>query len=269
MRLAGKIAVILVGAGQSPGEGIGNGRATVLRFAQEGARILAVDRDLAAAEETAALAGKEGGEMRPFRRRRDAKEASLAAAMEEAQCGAGAASTCCTTMSGSALRAATPPDRDITAEAFDRVSAMNLEAWSWPASTRCRSWASSAPARSSTSARWRRRATHPLVAYKVSKAGVIASPHSSRSRTPSYGIRANAILPGLMDTPMAVDTRARAWATGGRARRRARRQGAAAPASMGTAWDVANAALFLASDEANFITGVALPVDGGSSLRRE
>ena len=52
MRLEGKVAVI-VGAGQSPGEGIGNGRATTLRFAQEGARILAVDRLIASAEETA------------------------------------------------------------------------------------------------------------------------------------------------------------------------------------------------------------------------
>ena len=65
MRLAGKIAVI-VGAGQSPGEGIGNGRATVLRFAQEGAKILAVDRDLASAEETAALAAKSGDECIAF-----------------------------------------------------------------------------------------------------------------------------------------------------------------------------------------------------------
>src|SRR6478672_2434124 len=82
MRLAGKIAVI-VGAGQSPGQGIGNGRATVLRFIQEGSKILAVDRDLAAAEETAALAAKEGGECVPFAA--DVKrEASLAAAMAEA-----------------------------------------------------------------------------------------------------------------------------------------------------------------------------------------
>src|SRR6266571_9225711 len=65
MRLQGKIAIV-VGAGQSPGEGIGNGRATVLRFAQEGAKILAVDRDLASAEETAALAVKEGGECVAF-----------------------------------------------------------------------------------------------------------------------------------------------------------------------------------------------------------
>lgn len=65
MRLAGKIAVV-VGAGQSPGEGIGNGRATVLRFAQEGAKILAVDRDLVSVEETAVLAAKSGGECVSF-----------------------------------------------------------------------------------------------------------------------------------------------------------------------------------------------------------
>ena len=65
MRLEGKVAVI-VGAGQSPGEGIGNGRATTLRFAQEGARILAADRLIDSAEETAAMAAKEGGECVPF-----------------------------------------------------------------------------------------------------------------------------------------------------------------------------------------------------------
>ena len=54
MRLAEKIAVV-IGAGQSPGEGLGNGRATVLRFCQEGAKVLAVDRSLASAEETAGL----------------------------------------------------------------------------------------------------------------------------------------------------------------------------------------------------------------------
>jgi NAD(P)-dependent dehydrogenase (short-subunit alcohol dehydrogenase family) len=82
MRLAGKIAV-LVGAGQSPGEGTGNGRATVLRFAQEGAKILAVDRDLVSAEETAALAAKEGGECVAFQAD-VTREATLAAAMAAA-----------------------------------------------------------------------------------------------------------------------------------------------------------------------------------------
>ena len=83
----------------------------------------------------------------------------------------------------------------------------------------------------------------------------------------AYGIRANAILPGLMDTPMAVDTRAR---VSGRSRAEvAAERDARVPlrGKMGTAWDVANAALFLASDEAAFITGVALPVDGGAQAK--
>jgi NAD(P)-dependent dehydrogenase (short-subunit alcohol dehydrogenase family) len=80
-------------------------------------------------------------------------------------------------------------------------------------------------------------------------------------------VRANVILPGLMDTPMAVDTRARASGKS-RADIVAMRD-AQVPLrnKMGTAWDVANAALFLASDEANFITGVALPVDGGALVK--
>ena len=81
-----------------------------------------------------------------------------------------------------------------------------------------------------------------------------------------YGVRANVILPGLMDTPMAVDTRARA--TGKSRAEVAAMRDARVPLrhKMGTAWDVANAALFLASDEAAFITGVSLLVDGGGAL---
>jgi NAD(P)-dependent dehydrogenase (short-subunit alcohol dehydrogenase family) len=77
-----------------------------------------------------------------------------------------------------------------------------------------------------------------------------------------YGIRCNTILPGLIDTPMAVDTRVR---VSGRTRAEvmAERDRVVPMGRQGAAWDVANAALFLASDEAGFITGVALPVDGG------
>jgi len=74
---------VIVGAGQSPGEGIGNGRATTLRFAQEGARILAVDRLIASAEETAVMA-TQGGECVPFAAD-VTKEETLAAAMEVAR----------------------------------------------------------------------------------------------------------------------------------------------------------------------------------------
>jgi NAD(P)-dependent dehydrogenase (short-subunit alcohol dehydrogenase family) len=105
------------------------------------------------------------------------------------------------------------------------------------------------------------------VAYKATKAGMIAYTQQIAIQNASFGIRANVILPGLMDTPMAVDTRAR---VSGRPRAQvAAERDAKVPlrGRMGTAWDVANAALFLASDEASFITGVALPVDGGALVR--
>jgi NAD(P)-dependent dehydrogenase (short-subunit alcohol dehydrogenase family) len=106
-----------------------------------------------------------------------------------------------------------------------------------------------------------------LVTYKATKAAMIAFTEQLALQNAPYGIRANCILPGLMDTPMAVDTRARA---SNRSRVEvAVERDAKVPlrGRMGTAWDVANAALFLASDEANFIAGVALPVDGGALVR--
>ena len=107
---------------------------------------------------------------------------------------------------------------------------------------------------------------YPLVAYKTTKAAVIALTEQLAILNARYGVRANVILPGLMDTPMAVDTRVAALGKS-RAEIVAGRD-AQVPlgGKMGTAWDVANAALFLASDEAGFITGAALPVDGGSSV---
>jgi len=105
---------------------------------------------------------------------------------------------------------------------------------------------------------------YPYVAYKASKAAMVTFCQQVAIQNAQYGVRCNVILPGLMDTPMAVDTRAR---HSGKSRDEvAAMRDARVPLrkKMGTAWDVANAALFLASDEANFITGVQLPVDGGS-----
>jgi NAD(P)-dependent dehydrogenase (short-subunit alcohol dehydrogenase family) len=107
---------------------------------------------------------------------------------------------------------------------------------------------------------------YPNVAYKATKAAMIAFTQQVAIQNAQYGIRANCILPGLMDTPMAVDTRARS--TGKPRAEVAAARDAKVPlrGKMGTAWDVANAALFLASDEAGFITGVSLLVDGGGAL---
>ena len=105
-----------------------------------------------------------------------------------------------------------------------------------------------------------------LTAYKLSKAGVNALTQNLAITNAKYGVRANAILPGFIDTPMVVDAAARATNTD-------RASYAQARASMvplgrqGTGWDVANAALFLASDEAAFITGILLLVDGGQGAR--
>jgi NAD(P)-dependent dehydrogenase (short-subunit alcohol dehydrogenase family) len=106
---------------------------------------------------------------------------------------------------------------------------------------------------------------YPYVAYKTSKAGVVTLTQHLAIRNAEYGIRANTILPGLMETPMAIEYRVRNGAS--REQVLAERQ-ARTPlrGRAGTAWDVAHAALFLASDEAAFITGAALVVDGGQSL---
>jgi NAD(P)-dependent dehydrogenase (short-subunit alcohol dehydrogenase family) len=260
MRLADKVAVV-IGAGQSPGEGLGNGRATVLRFAQEGARVLAVDRDLASAEETAKQAG---GGCRAFEAD-VTKEAALAAAIREAQDRWGRLDILHYNV-GVSIAGGDKPLLELTEEAFDRIAAINLRG----AIMACkhavpvmRGQRSGVILMISSIAAIEK---YPYVAYKATKAGLIAFTQQLAIQNAPYGIRANAILPGLMDTPMAVDTRARA---SGRPRaeiaaerdRRVPLRG-----KMGTAWDVANAALFLASDEASFITGVALPVDGGGLI---
>ena len=98
MRLKDKVAVV-IGAGQGPGEGMGNGRATVIRFVQEGAKVLAVDRDLASAEETVAMAAQHGGDCVAFRGRRHPGDRRWQPTMRAAKRARGAASTSCTTMS--------------------------------------------------------------------------------------------------------------------------------------------------------------------------
>jgi len=106
-----------------------------------------------------------------------------------------------------------------------------------------------------------------IVAYKTSKAGVNALTHQIALENAKYNIRANAIMPGLMNTPMAIEGISKARGVPKETLIRQRDANVPLGGKMGTAWDVAYAALFLASDEAKFITGVILPVDGGQSAR--
>jgi NAD(P)-dependent dehydrogenase (short-subunit alcohol dehydrogenase family) len=105
------------------------------------------------------------------------------------------------------------------------------------------------------------------VAYEVSKAAVNRLTTSVAQANARHGIRCNAILPGLMDTPMAVAGIAAASGQDQEAVRAARDKQVPLGGKMGSGWDTAYAALFLASDEAQFITGALLPVDGGMSVR--
>src|SRR5262249_43947967 len=107
----------------------------------------------------------------------------------------------------------------------------------------------------------------PLTAYKISKPGITALSHSLAADNPPYGVRVNPIIPGLPTPPMPINP----WPPRlniPRERIRARRD-AMVPlrAKMGSGWDVAHASLFLHSEEASFITGALLPVDGGQLTR--
>ena len=264
MRLKDKVAIV-VGAGQSPGEGMGNGRATVLRFAQEGARVMAVDNRLASAEETVAMVRQSGGECVAFEAD-VTREATLAAMFEAARRRWGRIDILHYNV-GVSIAGGDAPLGEITEEAFDRIAAINLRGCIMAVKHVLPVMRAQRAGVILTISSLAAYEDYPYVAYKATKAGMIAFTQQVAIQNAEYGIRANCILPGLMDTPMAVDTRAR---HSGRPRAEiAAARDAKVPLrhKMGTAWDVANAALFLASDEANFITGVALPVDGGALIK--
>jgi NAD(P)-dependent dehydrogenase (short-subunit alcohol dehydrogenase family) len=265
MRLKDKVAIV-VGAGQSPGEGMGNGRATALTFAREGAKVVCVDRDLRSAEETVQMIAEKQGTAVAFQAD-VTKAADIKAMVADTHARWGRIDILHNNV-GVSLAGGDAELLDITEEAFDRCVAINLKS----CILACREvipimrqQKSGAIINISSMAVI---TTYPYVAYKATKAAMVSFTEQLAYQNASYGIRANVILPGLMNTPMAVDTRAREFKKA-RAEIEAQRD-AQVPLrkKMGTGWDVANAALFLASDEANFITGVTLPVDGGASVRR-
>jgi NAD(P)-dependent dehydrogenase (short-subunit alcohol dehydrogenase family) len=263
-RLAGKTAVV-VGAGQTAGATMGNGRATAVLFAREGARVVLVDRDGDSVQETLGLIERE---------QPGAATVVIADITDEEQCRS-LVLHALDALDGRidvlhnnvGIGAGDGGPTSLDAAAWDRIIDTNLKAM-WltckyvvPAMREQRAGAivniSSIAAVAGVG---------NLTAYKISKAGVNALTQGLAVTNARFGIRANAIMPGLIDTPMAVDATARARGV-------AREDVAAARARtvplghQGTAWDIAHAALFLASDDAAFITGVVLPVDGGQSAQ--
>nr|WP_315592795.1 SDR family NAD(P)-dependent oxidoreductase [uncultured Cupriavidus sp.] len=263
-RLKGKVAVV-IGAGQSPGEGVGNGRAAAIRFAREGARVVAVDRNLESAEETASLILAEGFEC--VAASADVtREEDLARVMKEAVQRWGSLDVLHNNV-GVSIAGGDRDLMEITEEGFDNICRINLRGTVFAckhAVAIMRQQGGGAIINVSSSAAVGK---YPYVAYKASKAGVVAFTEQLALQNAPFGIRANCVLPGLIATPMAVDTRVKEW---GQSREQvtAERNAKVPLGRQGTGWDVANAALFLASDEANFITGVSLLVDGGRILNR-
>lgn len=261
-RLAGKIAIV-VGAGQAPGEGLGNGRATAMRFAEEGAEVLLVDRNLKSAEETLDLIERSGG-------KGSALEADISV---EDDCRA-IAEACLKTYGRidvlhNNVGIGHVADQDAVSmdeEIWERIFRVNTKGIMLvckhvlPAMIEARSGVITNI--SSIAAI----CTPPqLFAYKSSKAALNAFTQAMALKYASKNIRANVIMPGLIETPMATEQHV----SGEERQKRNEMRNKAVPLGrqMGNAWDIANASLFLASDEARFITGVLLPVDGGQSAR--
>ena len=261
-RLQDRIALV-VGAGQTAGETIGNGRATAITFAREGARLVLVDRDADSMEETATRCRDEGAEVVTV----VADVASDEGPDRIVQAAVDAFGGIDVLHNNVGIGAGDGPPHRLTDDAYDRIMDVNLRAMF----RTCRAAvpvlrASEHPAIVNVSSLASIAAAGNLTAYKLSKAGVNALTQNLAVTNAKHGIRANAILPGFIDTPMANDAAARAQGVD-------RSVVADLRASMvplgrqGTAWDVANAALFLASDEAAFITGILLLVDGGQGAR--
>lgn len=261
-RLAEKVAIV-VGAGQSPGETIGNGRAISVLFAREGARVLLVDRRADSARDTQAMIEGEGG-------RAAVCEADITRAADcrrlVEECLAAFGRVDVLVYNAGIGHGDAGPVR-LAEEAWDRIFAVNLKGMFLtckhvlPVMERQQGGSiitvSSAAAVCSVS----------MLAYKTSKAGVNALTHSIAMKYAKQGIRVNAVMPGLMNTPMAVEGISQGLGVDREKLIAARNAAVPLKGGMGTAWDTAHAVLFLASDEARFITAVILPVDGGQSAR--
>ncbi|MCH8155330.1 MAG: SDR family oxidoreductase [Proteobacteria bacterium] len=257
MRLENKVALIT-------GAGSGIGRESAILFSREGAAVVCVDINEAAAQETVGLIEGEDGVARAHRAdvtKADQVDAMVARALE---------------LWGKIdilhnnvgiVEAGGPVEADEAS--WDRVIAVNLK--SMYLTCKAVLPVMEAAGRgaivnigSVAGIRW---LGVPYVAYAASKAAILGFTRSIALQYARKGIRANVILPGLMDTPMYVGPLKQAYAGGDIDKMKDLRREQCPMGRMGDAWDVAKAALFLASDEANYITAAELVVDGGLTAK--
>ncbi len=263
-RLKGKIAVV-VGAG-SIGPGWGNGKATAVMFAREGAEVFCVDRNAAAAEETVKIIASEGGKATAFTA--DVSRAIEVEAMVEACLRAFNRIDVLDNNVGIAEMGSVI---EVSEAEWDRVFAVNLKsaflAMKHVIPVMRRQGGGSIINISSIASI--RHLGISYVTYATSKAAMNQMTRATAVEFAADHIRVNAILPGLMKTPMVEHSAglAAGYAKGDIEAMWRARDAQVPMGHMGEAWDVANAALFLASDESRYITGIELVVDGGVTLK--
>ena len=259
-RIEDKVALV-VGAG-SIGPGWGNGKAAAVLYAREGARLFAVDIDGTAAEETRAIIAAEGGRCESFVA--DAADArQVATAVDACRARFGRIDILHNNVGIAVVGGVADTDE----ADWDRINAVNLKS----VFLACRAVIPSMVAQGGgaivniSSISGIRSVGVPLAAYAATKAGILGLTMSIATSYARAGVRCNAVLPGLINTPLIHASLAEHYAGGDVERMIAIRDAQVPRGRMGDAWDVAYASLFLASDEARFITGQALAVDGGQT----
>jgi NAD(P)-dependent dehydrogenase (short-subunit alcohol dehydrogenase family) len=258
VRLKDKVAIV-TGAG-SVGPGFGNGKAIAVLFAREGARVFAVDIAPTAAEETRTLIENEGGACATHVC--DVTNGAAVAAMIEA-CTArfGRLDILVNNVGGSEPGGAV----DMSEETWRRQLEFNLTS----AFLGCKH-AIPAMQRSGggaiiniSSVAGHRHIGNDHVAYAAAKGGLQQFTRSAAVQYAAKGVRLNLVTPGLMHTPLVEQRLARQYASGDLAAIIEKRHRQVPMGRMGDGWDVAYAALYLASDEARYVTGAEIVVDGG------
>jgi NAD(P)-dependent dehydrogenase (short-subunit alcohol dehydrogenase family) len=259
--LEGRTAIV-TGAG-SVGEGIGNGKATAILFAREGARVMLVDQNLGSAEETQQIIKKEGGQSFVFKA--DVSSAESCHTIIDACLIKYGRIDILHNNVGIELAGGL---EDTTEGAWDRTLGVNLTS----VFLMCKYTIPHMLAQGSgvivniSSINAIRTLPALSLAYGVSKAGIISLTREIAVEYAAKGIRVNAILPGMMNTPFVRVSLTEAY--GGNAEEMTKFRDARCPTGMqGEPWDVANLALFLASDQSKYITGQAIIVDGAQTCR--
>lgn len=260
--LDGRVALV-VGAG-SIGPGWGNGKAAAVLFAREGAQVVCCDLNRDAAEETATLIRSEGGNAIALSAD-VTRESDVKTLIDETREQAGTINILHNNVG--TLEVGGP--EEVTLESWERVMKINVTSmfltckYALPIMTANKNASiinvSSIVAITSVGPHY--------ISYSASKAAVNQFTRSLAIQYASRGLRVNAIMPGLMRTPMVEKTLGKAMTNAEVEAMMKSREAICPLGRMGDAWDVAKTALFLASDNSDYITGQIITVDGGLTLQ--